>query len=166
MANPQAARYPFTSESVSMGHPDKVADQISDAVLDAMLAQDPYSRVAIETLVSTGMAVLAGEVTTKAYVEIPDLVRAADPTTYVSPAAPPFLLQHGTLDAIVPAQSSVHLAAALTQAIGKDKVQLELVEGAGHADPRFEAPENVRKVLDFLDRHLGPGRAGCWHNTQ
>jgi len=58
-----------------MGHPDKVADQISDAVLDAMLAQDPYSRVAIETLVSTGMAVLAGEVTTKAYVEIPDLVR-------------------------------------------------------------------------------------------
>jgi len=75
LANPQAARYPFTSESVSMGHPDKVADQISDAVLDAMLAQDPYSRVAIETLVSTGMAVLAGEVTTKAYVEIPDLVR-------------------------------------------------------------------------------------------
>ncbi len=75
MANSQAPRYSFTSESVSMGHPDKVADQISDAVLDAMLAQDPYSRVAIETLVSTGMAVLAGEVTTKAYVEIPDLVR-------------------------------------------------------------------------------------------
>src|SRR5512137_1424996 len=65
----------FTSESVSMGHPDKVADQISDAILDAMLAQDPYSRVAIETLVSTGMAVVAGEVTTKAYVEIPDVVR-------------------------------------------------------------------------------------------
>ncbi len=75
MANPSAARYSFTSESVSMGHPDKVADQISDAVLDAMLAQDPYSRVAIETMVSTGMAILAGEVTTKAYVEIPDLVR-------------------------------------------------------------------------------------------
>ncbi len=58
-----------------MGHPDKVADQISDAVLDAMLAQDPFSRVACETLVSTGMAVVAGEVTTKAYVEIPDVVR-------------------------------------------------------------------------------------------
>ncbi|MEW6251700.1 MAG: methionine adenosyltransferase [Planctomycetota bacterium] len=68
-------RYQFTSESVSMGHPDKVADQISDALLDAMLEQDPYSRVAIETLVSTGMAVVAGEVTTKAYVEIPDVVR-------------------------------------------------------------------------------------------
>ena len=65
----------FTSESVSMGHPDKVADQISDAVLDAMLKQDPASRVACETLVSTGMAVVAGEVTTKAYVEIPELVR-------------------------------------------------------------------------------------------
>ena len=65
----------FTSESVSMGHPDKVADQISDAILDEMMTQDPYSRVAIETLVSTGMAVVAGEVTTKAYVEIPDIVR-------------------------------------------------------------------------------------------
>lgn len=66
----------FTSESVSMGHPDKVADQISDAILDAMLAQDPNSRVACETLVSTGMAVVAGEVTTEAYVEIPNVVRA------------------------------------------------------------------------------------------
>ena len=65
----------FTSESVSMGHPDKVADQISDAVLDAMLAEDPASRVACETLVSTGMAVIAGEVTTQAYVEISDIVR-------------------------------------------------------------------------------------------
>ncbi|MCC6360049.1 MAG: methionine adenosyltransferase [Phycisphaerales bacterium] len=58
-----------------MGHPDKVADQISDAILDAMLAQDPFSRVACETMVSTGMAIVAGEITTKAYVEIPDIVR-------------------------------------------------------------------------------------------
>jgi len=65
----------FTSESVSMGHPDKVADQISDAVLDAMLVDDPYSRVACETLVSTGMAIVAGEVTTNTYVNIPELVR-------------------------------------------------------------------------------------------
>ncbi|MBX3366146.1 MAG: methionine adenosyltransferase [Phycisphaeraceae bacterium] len=65
----------FTSESVSMGHPDKVADQISDAILDAMLSEDPYSRVACETMVSTGMVVVAGEVTTRAYVEIPDVVR-------------------------------------------------------------------------------------------
>ncbi len=67
----------FTSESVSMGHPDKVADQISDAVLDALLADDPYSRVACETLCCTGMVVVAGEVTTKTYVNIPDLVREA-----------------------------------------------------------------------------------------
>ncbi len=65
----------FTSESVSMGHPDKVADQISDAVLDAMIADDPFSRVACETLCCTGLVVVAGEVTTKTYVNIPELVR-------------------------------------------------------------------------------------------
>jgi S-adenosylmethionine synthetase len=65
----------FTSESVTEGHPDKVADQISDAVLDAILAQDPAGRVACETLVTTGMAVVAGEITTSTYVHIPDLVR-------------------------------------------------------------------------------------------
>ena len=69
------SNYLFTSESVSEGHPDKVSDQISDAVLDAMLAQDPKSRVACETLVTTGQVVVAGEVTTKAYVEVQDLVR-------------------------------------------------------------------------------------------
>ena len=67
--------YLFTSESVSAGHPDKVADQISDAILDAMLAQDPASRVACETLVTTGQVVVAGEVTTHAYVDIQDVVR-------------------------------------------------------------------------------------------
>ncbi len=65
----------FTSESVSMGHPDKVCDQISDAILDAMLAQDRDSRVACECMVSTGMVIVGGEITTKAYVEIPDIVR-------------------------------------------------------------------------------------------
>jgi S-adenosylmethionine synthetase len=65
----------FTSESVSEGHPDKVADQISDAVLDALLAQDPRSRVACETLVKTGMVLLAGEITTNAWVDTEELVR-------------------------------------------------------------------------------------------
>jgi S-adenosylmethionine synthetase len=65
----------FTSESVSMGHPDKVADQISDAILDAMIADDPRSRVACETLCCTGLVVVAGEVTTETYVNIPELVR-------------------------------------------------------------------------------------------
>lgn len=67
--------FSFTSESVSEGHPDKVADQISDAVLDALLEQDPKSRVACETLVKTGMVVLAGEVTTNAWVDVEALVR-------------------------------------------------------------------------------------------
>lgn len=68
-------RYFFTSESVTEGHPDKVADQISDAVLDTLLAQDPESRVACETLVTTGMAVIAGEITTKGYADLPQVVR-------------------------------------------------------------------------------------------
>ncbi|MGM0706502.1 MAG: S-adenosylmethionine synthetase N-terminal domain-containing protein, partial [Bacteroidota bacterium] len=62
--------YLFTSESVSEGHPDKVADQISDAVLDSLLADDPHSRVAVETMVTTGLVVLAGEVTTESYVDV------------------------------------------------------------------------------------------------
>ncbi len=65
----------FTSESVSEGHPDKVADQISDAILDAIIAQDPKARVACETLVTTGMAMIAGEITTSAYVDMPVIVR-------------------------------------------------------------------------------------------
>ncbi len=67
--------YLFTSESVTEGHPDKVADQISDAILDAMLTDDPESRVACETLVTTGMAMVAGEITTNTYVDIPEVVR-------------------------------------------------------------------------------------------
>lgn len=65
----------FTSESVTEGHPDKICDQISDAILDAMLAQDPYARVAIETMVTTGLVHVAGEVSTTGYVEIPSIVR-------------------------------------------------------------------------------------------
>lgn len=65
----------FTSESVTEGHPDKICDQISDSILDALLAEDPHSRVAVETLVTTGLVHVAGEVTTDAYVEIPSIVR-------------------------------------------------------------------------------------------
>jgi S-adenosylmethionine synthetase len=68
-------RFLFTSESVTEGHPDKVADQISDAVVDAIMANDPAGRVACETMVTTGMACLAGEITTSTYIDIPDLVR-------------------------------------------------------------------------------------------
>jgi len=70
-----AEKFIFTSESVSEGHPDKVADQISDAILDAILEQDPRARVACETMVTTGMAVIAGEITTTAYADMPAIVR-------------------------------------------------------------------------------------------
>ena len=72
---PAKGKYFFTSESVTEGHPDKIADQISDAILDSLIAEDPSSRVACETLVTTGLAVIAGEITTKAYADFPAIVR-------------------------------------------------------------------------------------------
>ena len=68
-------RHLFTSESVTEGHPDKICDQISDSILDALLSVDPQARVAVETLVTTGLVHVAGEVSTSGYVEIPKLVR-------------------------------------------------------------------------------------------
>ena len=70
-----SGRYLFTSESVTEGHPDKIADQISDAILDGIFSQDPYGRVACETMVTTGLAFVAGEITTRCYVDIPRIVR-------------------------------------------------------------------------------------------
>src|SRR4051812_6525968 len=69
------SRYQFTSESVTEGHPDKICDAVSDSVLDAILAQDPKARVACESLAKTGMVIVAGEITTSAYVDIPTIVR-------------------------------------------------------------------------------------------
>src|SRR5690242_13173552 len=80
-------RHLFTSESVTEGHPDKVADAISDAILDAILADDPKARVACETLVTTGLACVAGEITTSTYVPVPDIVRATNERIgYTEPA--------------------------------------------------------------------------------
>jgi len=84
----------FTSESVTCGHPDKMADQISDAILDAMIAQDPASRVACETMVTTGMCIVAGEVTTQARVDIPDVVRATIKDIGYTDAAMGFDYEH------------------------------------------------------------------------
>ena len=86
--------------------------------------------------------------------EIPEKVAAANPETYIRPGSPPFLLQHGTKDPVVPVQQSIEFAAKLRSLLGEDKVILELLEGAEHADERFETPENVTRVLDFLDSYL------------
>jgi dipeptidyl aminopeptidase/acylaminoacyl peptidase len=88
--------------------------------------------------------------------QIPDLVHKANPETYIRSIAPPFFIQHGTHDNVVPHQQSVNIAAKLAEVIGKDKVTLELLPNAGHADPAFETPQNVKKVLDFLDAILRP----------
>ena len=86
--------------------------------------------------------------------EIPEKVKAANPETYIRPSAPPFFLQHGTKDCVVPVQQSVNFAAKLSKMLGEDRVRLELIQDAEHADPRFESPDNVKKVLDFLDNCL------------
>jgi acetyl esterase/lipase len=86
--------------------------------------------------------------------EIPEKVKEANPETYIRSGAPPFLLQHGTRDSVVPVQQSIEFADKLKQIVGEDSVTLELLEGAEHADVRFETPENVSRVLDFLDTHL------------
>src|ERR1700723_2431552 len=75
MSNLSDNEFLFTSESVTEGHPDKIADQISDGVLDAVLREDPYGRVACETLVNTGLVVVSGEITTETYVDIQDIAR-------------------------------------------------------------------------------------------
>jgi acetyl esterase/lipase len=86
--------------------------------------------------------------------DVPELVTRANPETYIRPGAPPFYLQHGTKDCVVPVQQSVNFAAKLSKTLGEDRVKLELIQDAEHADPRFESPENVNKVLEFLDKHL------------
>jgi acetyl esterase/lipase len=86
--------------------------------------------------------------------DIPERVREANPETYVRPGFPPFLLQHGVKDPVVPVQQSIRLAALLRQAGPSERVEVDLIEAAGHAGPAFETPEIVRRVLDFLDRHI------------
>ena len=76
MSEQTESEFLFTSESVTEGHPDKIADQISDGVLDAVLAEDPYGRVACETLVNTGLIVVSGEISTSTYVDIPEIARS------------------------------------------------------------------------------------------
>jgi len=148
-------------EDPSLGNPDqptKVQAVVAWYAPSDFLAMDAQLEAAgmppLEGLRHSGAqspeSLLLGEKIT----EIPDRVRAANPGTYVRPDAPPFLIQHGTRDAVVPAQQSVDLATRLRAVLGTERVTLELLEGAEHADLRFETHENVSRVLAFLDEHL------------
>ena len=81
--------------------------------------------------------------------DAPELVKLANPETHVTRDTPPFLIQHGTLDPLIPLQQSIEFAAALSLVIGKRKVQMDLLEGAGHGGPQFTAPKYISRVLDF-----------------
>jgi acetyl esterase/lipase len=90
----------------------------------------------------------------KAIQTIPDTVKIANPETYISADDPVFFIQHGSIDKLVPTQQSVEFAEKLTAILGKDKVTIEILEGANHGGKAFETSENVAKVLDFLDKYL------------
>jgi acetyl esterase/lipase len=85
---------------------------------------------------------------------LPELVTAANPETYITPLAPPFLIQHGTSDDVVPYPQSVNFASKLTAILGPEQATLDLLPGARHADPQFGSPQNLTRVFAFLDKYL------------
>jgi acetyl esterase/lipase len=92
--------------------------------------------------------------------DVPEKVRLANPITYAHEGAPPFLIQHGRMDNLVPYQQSAELAARLSERAGAGRVEFDILDGAGHADPLFEASENLRRVYAFLGRHLKEATGG------
>jgi acetyl esterase/lipase len=86
--------------------------------------------------------------------DVPALVKFASPMNYIKPKVPPFLIQHGLKDSIVPVEQAIHFAAQIEKVAGSDRVTLELLKNADHGDPLFHTPKNLRRVFDFFDLHL------------
>ena len=135
----------FTSESVTEGHPDKMADQISDAVLDALLEQDPTSRVACESFLTTGLVVVAGEITTKAYVEIPDLVRRGVKPDLLTDQTS----AHDPLNGYVPAGISLEKALELRVRDPAKYQKLSSESMARHVEAMLELRRRGSHVFDY-----------------
>jgi acetyl esterase/lipase len=121
----------------------KMDEQLAERKLHSLPGMEHNSNTSPESL-------LFGQKIT----EIPEQIKAANPITYIQQNTPPFFIQHGTRDAVVPVQQSINLAAKLKAVLGNRMVKLELIEGAEHADPQFETTENVDKVLSFLEKYL------------
>ena len=130
--------YFFTSESVTEGHPDKIADQISDAVLDAIYKEDPMGRVACETLVTTGLAFIAGEITTRCYVDIPKIARAR----YGNEFASYITRQYEPIDFVV------RLA---------EEKSVVLMDGGGFDAPNMSVRVSLANLPDAAYKKIGKG---------
>jgi acetyl esterase/lipase len=148
-------------EDLSLGNPDQpcnvqaVVDWFGPTnflKMDEQLAANglkPMAGIEHSGANSPESCLLGGTIT-----DLPAQVDAANPETYINRNLPPFLIQHGSIDATVPVQQSMELAQKIKTMCGEEYVMLDVFEGFGHADCRFESPLNVTRVLDFLDQHL------------
>ncbi len=117
--------------------------------MDQQLAQDHLGPLDHNDATSPESLYLGAKIT-----DVPDKAKLASPLTYVGEHIPPILIQHGRMDNLVPFQQSVQLAEVIAARVGPDRYELDLAEGAGHADPWFETPENLARVFEFIGRRL------------